>query len=93
MNQGVEWTVHVLLSLAWVDDGRPVSTAALAASYDLPQAHLHKQLQALARAGSQIRIPGFANAVEQSFANVADFLFHIPEVHMLEHLRESSENC
>ncbi|MGI5500148.1 RrF2 family transcriptional regulator [Lentzea sp. CA-135723] len=58
MNQGVEWAVHVLLSLAWLDDDRPVSTAALAASYELPQAYLHKQLQALARAGLVESIPG-----------------------------------
>lgn len=58
MNQGVEWAVHVLLSLAWVDDDRPVSTAALAASYGLPQAYLHKQLQALARAGLLESLPG-----------------------------------
>lgn len=56
MNQGVEWAVHVLLSLAWVDD-RPVSTAALAASYDLPQAYLHKQVQALVRAGLVESLP------------------------------------
>ncbi|MGW6441597.1 RrF2 family transcriptional regulator [Lentzea sp. NPDC055074] len=58
MNQGVEWAMHVLLSLAWVDDDKPVSTAALAASYDLPQAYLHKQLQALARAGLVESLPG-----------------------------------
>jgi Rrf2 family protein len=58
MNQGVEWAVHVLLSLAWVDDGEPVSTAALAASYELPQAYLNKQLQALVKAGLLESLPG-----------------------------------
>lgn len=51
MGQGVEWAMHVLLSLVWVDDDRPVSTARLAAGHDLPQAYLTKQLQALVRAG------------------------------------------
>src|ERR1700754_431986 len=58
MNQGVEWAAHVLLSLAWVDDGAPVSTAALAASYELPQAYLNKQLQALVKAGLLESLPG-----------------------------------
>ncbi|MCR6489592.1 Rrf2 family transcriptional regulator [Amycolatopsis sp. OK19-0408] len=58
MNQGVEWAMHVLLSLAWAGDERPVPTARLAASYDLPQAYLHKQLQALARAGIIESLPG-----------------------------------
>jgi hypothetical protein len=47
MSQGVEWAMHVLVSLAWVDDGQPVPTAQLAASYDLPPAYLNKQLQAV----------------------------------------------
>ncbi|MEU4666368.1 Rrf2 family transcriptional regulator [Amycolatopsis sp. NPDC023774] len=58
MNQGVEWAAHVLLSLAWVDDGEPVSTARLAASYELPQAYLNKQLQALVKAGLLESLPG-----------------------------------
>lgn len=58
MNQGVEWATHVLLSLAWAGDEHPVATAQLAASYDLPQAYLHKQLQALVRAGILESVPG-----------------------------------
>ncbi|MEU8632580.1 Rrf2 family transcriptional regulator [Amycolatopsis sp. NPDC048633] len=58
MNQGVEWAMHVLLSLAWAGDERPVPTAQLAGSYDLPQAYLHKQMQALARAGIVESLPG-----------------------------------
>lgn len=58
MNQGVEWSMHVLLSLAWVDDGTPVPTADLAASYALPVAYLNKQLQKLARAGLVESFPG-----------------------------------
>src|SRR3712207_9552633 len=57
-NQGVEWSLHILLSLAWVDDGEVVSTAALAKSYELPTAYLNKQLQALARAGLVESLPG-----------------------------------
>lgn len=58
MNEGVEWAMHVLLALAWAGDDRPVPTAQLASSYDLPQAYLHKQLQALARAGILESLPG-----------------------------------
>jgi Rrf2 family protein len=58
MNQGVEWAVHVLLSLAWVDDDVPLSTAQFARSYDLPPAYLSKQLQALVRAGLLESVPG-----------------------------------
>ncbi|MFI5610163.1 RrF2 family transcriptional regulator [Amycolatopsis sp. NPDC051903] len=58
MNRGVEWSVHVLLSLAWLDDDKPVPTAELAASYELPVAYLNKQLQALVRAGLLRSVPG-----------------------------------
>ncbi|RDI32151.1 transcriptional regulator [Lentzea flaviverrucosa] len=72
MNQGVEWAVHVLLSLAWVDNDRPVSTAALAASYDLPPAYPHKQMQALARASQMIAdVKAEADAHAPSAARIA----------------------
>jgi Rrf2 family protein len=51
MSQGVEWAMHVLLALAWLDDDEPVPTAQLAAQHGLPAAYLNKQLQALVRAG------------------------------------------
>ncbi|WP_174567429.1 RrF2 family transcriptional regulator [Actinomadura kijaniata] len=51
MSEGVEWAAHVCLLLDWLDDGRPVSTARLAAAYDLPAPYLNKQLQALVKAG------------------------------------------
>ncbi|MFF2108478.1 Rrf2 family transcriptional regulator [Rhodococcus sp. ACS1] len=60
MSRGVEWAMHVVLSLAWVDDDRPVSTAVLARSYDLPAPYLNKQLQALVRAGILTSVPGAA---------------------------------
>ncbi len=49
MSEGVEWAVHVLLLLAWLDDDEPVPTARLAEGHDLPGAYLNKQLQALVR--------------------------------------------
>jgi Rrf2 family protein len=58
MGQGVEWAVHVLLTLTWLDDDEPVPTAQLAASYELPPAYLNKQLQALVRAGLLVSVPG-----------------------------------
>jgi Rrf2 family protein len=58
MSEGVESAVHVLLVMAWLDDGEPVSTARLAASYQLSPAYLNKQLQALVRAGILTSVPG-----------------------------------
>jgi Rrf2 family protein len=58
LSQGVEWAVHMLLNLAWLDDDEPVSTARLAASHELPPAYLNKQLQALVRNGLLVSEPG-----------------------------------
>ena len=58
LGQGVEWAVHVLLILAWLDDDEPVSTARLAAAHELPPAYLNKQLQALVRNGLLASEPG-----------------------------------
>ncbi|GGK71275.1 transcriptional regulator [Sphaerisporangium melleum] len=58
MSEGVEWAVHCCLTLAWLEDDRPVSTARLAAGYELPPAYLNKQLQALAKAGILTSTPG-----------------------------------
>jgi len=58
MSEGVEWAVHVLLLLAWLEDDRPVSAARLAAGHDLPSAYLNKQLQALVREGILRSEPG-----------------------------------
>lgn len=58
MGQGVEWAMHVLLSLAWLDGDEPVSTARFAQSYDLPPAYLNKQLQSLVKAGLLESLPG-----------------------------------
>ncbi|WP_248958084.1 RrF2 family transcriptional regulator [Sphaerisporangium perillae] len=58
MSEGVEWAVHCCLTLAWLDEDRPVPTARLAASYELPPAYLNKQLQAMVRAGILASTPG-----------------------------------
>jgi Rrf2 family protein len=51
MNEGVEWALHSCLVLAWLEDEVPLSTATLAAAFDLPPAYLNKQLQALVKHG------------------------------------------
>ncbi|MEU2787511.1 Rrf2 family transcriptional regulator [Streptomyces sp. NPDC007100] len=58
MSEGVEWALHCCVTLAWVGDDRPVPTARLAASFDLPPAYLNKRLQALVRAGILTSTPG-----------------------------------
>ena len=58
MSEGVEWALHSLLVLAWLDDDEPVPAAQLAASHDLPPPYLNKQLQALVRAGLLESLPG-----------------------------------
>ena len=58
MSQGVEWSLHVLLTLAWIDDDEPVRVSQLAAGHDLPTAYLNKQLQALVRAEILESLPG-----------------------------------
>jgi Rrf2 family protein len=50
MSQGVEWAAHCCLTLDWIGSDDPVSTAELAAGYELPPSNLNKQLQALTRA-------------------------------------------
>jgi Rrf2 family protein len=50
--------MHVLLNLAWSEDGEPVTTAQLAAGHDLPVSYLNKQLQQLAKAGLLESVPG-----------------------------------
>jgi Rrf2 family protein len=51
MSEGVEWGLHCCLALAWLEGEGPVTTAKLAAFYELPPAYLNKCLQALVRAG------------------------------------------
>ncbi len=58
MSEGVEWTLHCCLTLGWLETDEPVSTAKLAATFDLPPAYLNKRLQALVRAGILTSTPG-----------------------------------
>jgi len=51
LSEGVEWTLHCCLTLGWLHTDEPVSTAKLAATFELPPAYLNKRLQALVRAG------------------------------------------
>lgn len=58
MNQGVEWGLHCCVALGWIGQNEVVSTAKLAAKFDLPAAYLNKSLQALARAGVLVSSAG-----------------------------------
>jgi Rrf2 family protein len=58
MSEGVEWTLHCCLTLGWLDSDAPVSTARLAATFELPPPYLNKRLQALVRAGVLTSTPG-----------------------------------
>jgi Rrf2 family protein len=58
MSQGVEWALHALLTLAWLDDDEPVTVHQLATGHGLPAPYLNKQLQALARAEILESTPG-----------------------------------
>jgi Rrf2 family protein len=58
MSEGVEWALHSCLVLAWLADEGPLSTATLAAAFDLPPAYLNKQLQPLAKDGILTSTPG-----------------------------------
>jgi Rrf2 family protein len=58
LSEGVEWTLHCCLTLGWLDSDKPVSTAKLAATFELPPAYLNKRLQALVRAGILASTPG-----------------------------------
>lgn len=51
INKGVEWAAHAcsLLGSLWPDKGLPL--AALADFYELPEAYMAKQMQALSKAG------------------------------------------
>ncbi|MGH7870063.1 MAG: RrF2 family transcriptional regulator [Candidatus Dormibacteraceae bacterium] len=57
MGEGVEWTAHSCILLAWMEDDA-VPAAKLASYYKLPSAYLNKQLQSLVRAGILTSVPG-----------------------------------
>ncbi len=58
MGEGVEWSLHCCVTLAWLDGEPPVPIARLAAWFDLPVEYLKKRLQALVRAGILTSTPG-----------------------------------
>lgn len=58
MGEGVEWSLHCCVTLAWLQDQCPVPIARLAAWFDLPVEYLKKRLQALVRAGILTSTPG-----------------------------------
>lgn len=51
LSQGVEWTVHACVNLAWLPPQTAVPVTRLAEFHELPSAYLNKHFQALARAG------------------------------------------
>lgn len=51
MGEGVEWGLHCCVTLAWLDDTRPVPIQRFAEWFDLPAEYLKKRLQSLVRAG------------------------------------------
>jgi Rrf2 family protein len=58
LGEGVEWSLHCLLTLGWLGSDEPVSTARLAGIFELPPAYLNKRLQTLVRAGVLSSTPG-----------------------------------
>ena len=58
MSRGVEWAVHCCLTLAMSGDDEALTADELARFFDLPKAYLHKQIQALVRAGILSSTPG-----------------------------------
>ncbi|MEV0133463.1 Rrf2 family transcriptional regulator [Dactylosporangium sp. NPDC050688] len=58
MSEGVEWALHCCLNLAFLGPGTAVPGARLAAFHELPPVYLHKQMQALVRAGIVSSTPG-----------------------------------
>jgi Rrf2 family protein len=58
MSEGVEWALHTCVNLTWAESSEAVTTARLAALYELPPAYLNKHLQALVRAGILPATPG-----------------------------------
>jgi Rrf2 family protein len=58
MSQGVEWTIHALVDLAWLPPGTAVPVTRLAERFELPGAYLNKHFQALVRGGVVTSRPG-----------------------------------
>lgn len=58
MGRGVEWALHCCLVMSWLEPGTSATAEQLATHFDLPKPYLHKQIQALVRAGIARSIPG-----------------------------------
>lgn len=58
MGEGVEWGLHCLMALVWLEDQGPVAAGRLAEVFDLPPEYLKKRLQPLVRAGILASTPG-----------------------------------
>ncbi len=58
LSEGVEWAVHCCTMLAGLADDRALTTAQLAAFFEVPKAYLAKNLQALSNAGLVLASPG-----------------------------------
>lgn len=58
MGEGIEWGLHCLLALAWLEDHAPVATGRLAEIFELPPEYLKKRLQPLVKAGILTSSPG-----------------------------------
>ena len=58
LSEGVEWSVHCLTLLARVPTGRALPARRLAEFHGVPAPYLAKHLQALARGGLVVSVPG-----------------------------------
>lgn len=58
MPVSTEWVLHCSTTLAQLEPGETATAAQLARYYDLPSAHLAKQLQALVRSGVLVASTG-----------------------------------
>lgn len=58
ISEGVEWAVHCCTLLAGLTEQRALTTAQLAAFFEVPRAYLAKHLQALSNAGLVQASPG-----------------------------------
>src|SRR4051812_6664036 len=58
ISDGVEWGLHCCVLLAVLPDGSALPAARLAEYHGVPGAYLAKHLQALARRGILVSVPG-----------------------------------
>ncbi len=58
INHGVEWSVHALVLLAGLPEGKAMCGARIAEFHGVPRDYMAKQLQALSRAGLVTTVRG-----------------------------------